>query len=87
MLDSSEPSRGLHQGDPFSSYLFLFVADGLLKILNTTIQRGDMQELKVCRRASGISHILFANDSLLFVKANATQAMVVKEAVGTNDSP
>jgi hypothetical protein len=73
------PSRGLRQGDPLSSYLFLFVADGLSKLINSKVQCGRIQELKVCRRAPGISHLLFADDTLLFFKANPAQAEEVKD--------
>jgi hypothetical protein len=40
-------------------------------------------ELKICRRAPGISHLLFADDTLLFFKANTEQALVVKEILDT----
>ena len=39
---------------------------------------GDLQGLKVCRRAPSISHFLFADDSLLFFKATVEQALQVK---------
>lgn len=42
-----------------------------------------LMELKICRRAPGISHLLFADDTLLFFKANTEQAIVVKEILDT----
>jgi hypothetical protein len=78
-LKSFAPSRGLRQGDPLSPYLFLFIADGLSCFLKDAIARNRLRELFICRGASGISHLLFANDSLLFFKASIDQALVVKE--------
>jgi hypothetical protein len=75
------PSRGLRQGDPLSPYLILFVVEGLSKLINSKVQDGTLQELKVCRRAPGISHLLFADDTLLFFKANPAQAVEVKNVL------
>jgi hypothetical protein len=78
LLDKFTPTRGLRQGDPLSPYLFLFVADGLSRLLQQEIDAGQIKELKVCRRSPGISHLLFVDDSLLFFEANADQANKVK---------
>jgi hypothetical protein len=51
------PTRGLRQEDPLYPYLFLFVAEGLTTALQDAISR---REMKICRRAYGISHLLFA---------------------------
>ena len=81
LLDSFAPSRGLRQGDPLLPYLFLFVAEGLSCILNNYVERQELEEIKICRRAPGVSHLLFADDSLLFFKANGQQAEKIKEAI------
>jgi hypothetical protein len=78
LLENFTPTRGLRQGDPLSPYLFLFVADGLSRLLQKEIDAGKIKELKVCRRSPGISHLLFADDSLLFFEANDDQANKVK---------
>jgi hypothetical protein len=65
MLDSFTPSRGIRQGDPLSPYLFLFVADGLSCLIRKEIENNALCELHICRRAPSISHLLFADDSLL----------------------
>lgn len=39
--------------------------------------------LKVCRRAPGVSHLLFADDTLLFFKAEEEQARKVHELLNT----
>ena len=59
------PTRGLRQGDPLSPYLFLFVADGLVNLLNREVAGGHITPIKVTRNSPGISNLLFADDSLL----------------------
>jgi hypothetical protein len=59
--------------------LFLFVAEGLTKIIQRAVYNQEQSELKCCRGAPGISHPLFADDSLLFFKATSQQATIVKK--------
>jgi hypothetical protein len=51
LMDTIQPTRGLRQGDPLSPYLFLFVADGLSKVLQNEASNGSLQGVRVCRRA------------------------------------
>jgi hypothetical protein len=81
MLNPFRPSRVLRQGDPLSPYLFLFVADGLPKILQHEVSSGALHEMRICRQAPGISHLLFADDTLLFLEATDQQARVVHETL------
>jgi hypothetical protein len=78
MLESFTPTRGLRQGDPLSPYLFLLVGEGLSSLIQKEIEDNSLRDLKICRRAPGISHLLFADDSLLFFEANQDQASRVK---------
>jgi hypothetical protein len=78
-LNSFKPTRGLRKGDPLSPYLFLFIAEGFSTLLNHHIATGAIEELKICRRGPGISHLLFADDCLLFFKGNSEQASKIKD--------
>jgi ribonuclease HI len=83
LLDSFTPTRGLRQGDPLSPYLFLFVADGLSCLIKRKVQEGTLRELHICRRAPGISHLLFADDCLMFFQGSVEQASVVKSILNS----
>ena len=78
LLQSFSPSQGLRQGDHLSPYLFLFVAEALSLLLNDACARGVLQEFRLTRRAPGISHLLFADDSLLFFKGSFDQDLEIK---------
>ena len=64
-----KPSRGIRQGDPLSLYLFLLYAKGLSSMLRQAMEKNQMQGILSCRGGIRISHLLFADDSLLFYQA------------------
>ena len=64
-----QPSRGLRQGDPQSPYLFLLCAEGLHSLIQKAKMDGDIQGISLCHGGPKVTHLFFANDSLLFSKA------------------
>lgn len=68
------PERGLKQDDPLSPYLFLICAEGFSALLNQAEREGSMEGVKVCQRAPSVSHLLFADDSLILFRANGGDA-------------
>ena len=68
------PTRGIRQGDPLSPYLFLICAEGLSSMLKYEEEVGGMDGIRVCRNAPSVSHLLFADDSLILMKADVLNA-------------
>ncbi len=68
------PSRGLRQGDPLSPYLFLICAEGLSALLQKSSLVGRLKGLQTSRLGPWVSHLFFADDSLLFGKASLDES-------------
>jgi hypothetical protein len=67
------PKRGLRQGDPISPYLFLLCAEALSALLAKANEEGILEGVPTSRRGPRLSHLFFADDSLLFCRSTLTQ--------------
>ncbi|XP_074303811.1 uncharacterized protein LOC141638297 [Silene latifolia] len=74
-----QTARGLRQGDPLSPYLFLLCAEVLSNLLRKAAVNGSLHGIRVAPHAPTISHLLFADDSIFFAKANVEEADVIND--------
>uniref|UniRef100_A0A803PQN1 Reverse transcriptase domain-containing protein n=1 Tax=Cannabis sativa TaxID=3483 RepID=A0A803PQN1_CANSA len=75
------PTRGLRQGDPLSPYLFLLCSEGLAAALNIQKQLGNFDGISIARTAPAVSHLLFADDTLIFAKATYSSCNALQAAL------
>jgi len=67
-------TRGLRQGDPLSPTLFILCADVLSSLIQQAEQNNEIQPVRLSIGGPSISHLLFADDSLFFLKADQTNS-------------
>uniref|UniRef100_A0A803PZ52 Reverse transcriptase domain-containing protein n=1 Tax=Cannabis sativa TaxID=3483 RepID=A0A803PZ52_CANSA len=70
ITDPILPSRGIRQGDPLSPYLFLLCSEGLTAALRIQENLGLFKGISIARTAPAVSHLLFADDTLIFTTAS-----------------
>ena len=63
------PTRGLRQGDPISPFLFLFYAERFSALLRKATSIGVLKGVAARPRGPCISHVFFADDSIIFCQA------------------
>ena len=64
------PSRGLKQGYPLSPFLSLLVSEVLSLLIQQSSDRGWIRGVQMSKPGSTISHIFFAYDTLIFLRAD-----------------
>ena len=74
-------SRGLRQGDPLSPLLFVLVMEALGRMLDKAVHEGHMLGFSVGNlegRSLAVSHLLFADDTLIFCEADLEQILILR---------
>ena len=67
------PTRGLRQGDLLSPYLFLPCAGDLSSLIKKAVMEDRIHGISIYRRGPQLSHLFFADDSLLFCQATTRE--------------
>ena len=70
--------RGMWQGDLLSPFLFVIVAEALSRMVAEAEKQNLIKGFRVNRTAPSISHLQFADDTLIFCEANEDQIRNVK---------
>jgi ribonuclease HI len=70
--------RGLRQGDPLSPYLFILCAEVFSGLISRAIERNTLHGIQIARGAPVLSHLFFADDSLIFCRANQSNAASIQ---------
>lgn len=81
-----KPQRGLRQGDILSPYLFALCAQGLSALLAKAAERRLFRGVKSATGSLIISHIFFADDSLIFFRATLQDCILVKNCLQLYES-
>ncbi|XP_021855317.1 uncharacterized protein [Spinacia oleracea] len=74
------PSRGIRQGDPLSSYLFVLCLERLSLMIEEHVKQNLWAPLKLSKNIS-LSHIFYADDVFLFGTANVENLDVMMDVL------
>ncbi|KAL4296187.1 hypothetical protein GQ457_12G022690 [Hibiscus cannabinus] len=72
-----QPSRGIHQGDPLSPYLFNLTMERLSHLISLAVSQGSWAPFRLVRNGTPVSHLFFADDLILYAKATPASAVCI----------
>ncbi|XP_026417296.1 uncharacterized protein LOC113312776 [Papaver somniferum] len=80
-MDFFSPSRGLRQGDSISPYLFILCMEGFSRFLTNNAKQKIIEPLILAKTWPTVSHLLFADDCILFSKATTRSIKNLKSII------
>ncbi|XP_057833963.1 uncharacterized protein LOC131044623 [Cryptomeria japonica] len=74
-------SRGLHQGDPLSPYVFILMAEGLGRFIKARVSQGLIQGWSWVHGIPTLSHFQFVDDTTLLGAAHLQEAEYFRQTL------
>ena len=82
-LQPFHPLRGIRQGDPLSPYLFILCMEVLGALIINKCQTNLWNPIPASKGGIFFSHLIFADDLVLFAKADYKNCMAVRDVLDT----
>lgn len=76
---SVNPQRGIRQGDPLSPFIFILCSEVLSGLCKKAQDEQKLTGIKVGKQSPRISHLLFADDTMFFCKADPLNVSTLLE--------
>lgn len=73
------PTRGIHQGDPLSPFLFILCTKGLHAMISKVDKEVSIQGFSLYDRGHRLIHLLFTDDRLLFCRATRNECLKIMD--------
>lgn len=80
-LEPFLPTRGIRQGDPLFPYIFILCMEFLGQLIQEKCEAKVWCLVKASRSGPPFSHLFFADDLMLFTKANAENCIAIREVL------
>ena len=66
-------------GDPLCPYIFILCVEELFMLIKDVEKKAKVHEVKICMDALVVSHLVFADDSVLFFRDDEREVVVVRK--------
>ncbi|XP_028127267.1 uncharacterized protein LOC114323788 [Camellia sinensis] len=77
-LEELKPEKGLRQGDPLSPYLFVLCMERLSNMISMKAAKNKWKGIQTSRGGPCLTHLFFADDLMLFRKADMRTCNTIK---------
>lgn len=79
--EAFKPTRGLRQGDPLSSFLFVLCLECLSHWIKNKVEADLWKGVKTLRRSPSISHLFSADNIIIFAQAKGEHVALITKAL------